>query len=74
MYAQTNFAGRVFMTHPTKAIYKMMLADFVKVSNICTVAAPVVAPCVFIYWFFVVCCCVLLLPACPLAVSQTMPR
>jgi cleavage and polyadenylation specificity factor subunit 3 len=28
---QTNFKGRVFMTHPTKAVYKWMLADFVKV-------------------------------------------
>ncbi|CAN6673696.1 endoribonuclease Ysh1p [Trichomonascus vanleenenianus] len=28
----TNFKGRVFMTHPTKAIYRWLLADFVKVS------------------------------------------
>ena len=31
---KTNFKGRVFMTHPTKAIYKWLLSDFVKVSNI----------------------------------------
>lgn len=30
-FSQTNFKGRVFMTHPTKAVYKWMLADFVKV-------------------------------------------
>lgn len=32
--AQTNFKGRVFMTHPTKSIYKLILQDFVKVSAI----------------------------------------
>ncbi|KAK5576936.1 hypothetical protein RB653_001873 [Dictyostelium firmibasis] len=31
---KTKFKGRVFMTHPTKAIYGMLLSDFVKVSNI----------------------------------------
>lgn len=31
---KTSFKGRVFMTHPTKAIYKMLLTDYVKVSNI----------------------------------------
>eukprot|EP00744_Colponema_vietnamica_P013021 GILI01018269.1.p1 GENE.GILI01018269.1~~GILI01018269.1.p1 ORF type:complete len:702 (-),score=178.30 GILI01018269.1:143-2035(-) len=31
---KTNFQGRVFMTHPTKAIYKLLLQDYVKVSNI----------------------------------------
>lgn len=31
---KTNFKGKVFMTHPTKAIYKWLLLDFVKVSNI----------------------------------------
>jgi len=31
---KSAFKGRVFMTHPTKAIYKMLLTDFVKVSNI----------------------------------------
>eukprot|EP00127_Corallochytrium_limacisporum_P004179 Clim_evm124s157 gene=Clim_evmTU124s157 len=31
---KTTFKGRVFMTHPTKAIYKWLLADYVRVSNI----------------------------------------
>ncbi|KAM9980602.1 hypothetical protein ACTFIY_002907 [Dictyostelium cf. discoideum] len=31
---KTKFKGRVFMTHPTKAIYGMLLSDYVKVSNI----------------------------------------
>jgi cleavage and polyadenylation specificity factor subunit 3 len=31
---KSTFKGRVFMTHPTKAIYKMLLTDYVKVSNI----------------------------------------
>ncbi|XP_004365619.2 CPSF3 protein [Capsaspora owczarzaki ATCC 30864] len=31
---KTNFKGRVFMTHPTKAIYKWMVADFIRVSNV----------------------------------------
>lgn len=30
----TNFRGRVFMTHPTKAIYRWLLNDFVKVTSI----------------------------------------
>ncbi|RKP11217.1 beta-lactamase-like protein [Piptocephalis cylindrospora] len=30
---KTDFSGRVFMTHPTKAIYKWLLSDYVKVSN-----------------------------------------
>lgn len=30
----TNFQGRVFMTHPTKAIYRWLLTDFVKVTSI----------------------------------------
>ncbi|CAB4038168.1 Hypothetical predicted protein, partial [Paramuricea clavata] len=30
---KTTFKGRVFMTHPTKAIYRWLLSDFVKVSN-----------------------------------------
>lgn len=30
----TNFKGRVFMTHPTKAIYRWLLNDFVKVTSI----------------------------------------
>lgn len=29
----TNFAGRIFMTHPTKAIFRTLLKDFVKVSR-----------------------------------------
>lgn len=29
----TNFRGRVFMTHPTKAIYRWLLSDFVRVSG-----------------------------------------
>lgn len=29
----TTFKGRVFMTHPTKAIYRWLLSDFVKVSS-----------------------------------------
>lgn len=31
---RTNFNGRVFMTHPTKAIYRWLLNDFVKVTSI----------------------------------------
>ncbi|KAG2178190.1 hypothetical protein INT43_003443 [Umbelopsis isabellina] len=31
---RTSFKGRVFMTHPTKAIYKWMLSDYIRVSNI----------------------------------------
>ncbi|KAK6934786.1 Zn-dependent metallo-hydrolase, RNA specificity domain [Dillenia turbinata] len=30
---KTTFRGRVFMTHATKAIYKLLLSDFVKVSK-----------------------------------------
>lgn len=30
----TNFTGRVFMTHATKAIYRWLLSDFVKVTSI----------------------------------------
>ncbi|ODV94451.1 hypothetical protein PACTADRAFT_86613 [Pachysolen tannophilus NRRL Y-2460] len=30
----TNFKGRVFMTHPTKAIYRWLLNDFVRVTMI----------------------------------------
>lgn len=30
---RTNFKGRVFMTHPTKAIYRWLLGDFVRVSS-----------------------------------------
>lgn len=31
---RTNFRGRVYMTHPTKAIYKWLLSDFVKVTGV----------------------------------------
>ncbi|WBW74299.1 mRNA cleavage and polyadenylation specificity factor complex endoribonuclease subunit Ysh1 [Schizosaccharomyces osmophilus] len=31
---KTNFKGRVFMTHPTKAVCKWLLSDYVKVSNV----------------------------------------
>lgn len=31
---KTDFKGRVFMTHPTKSIYKLILLDYVKVSSI----------------------------------------
>ena len=31
---KTTFQGRVFMTHPTKAIYRWLMKDFVKVTNI----------------------------------------
>ncbi|KAL2477604.1 Cleavage and polyadenylation specificity factor subunit 3-I [Forsythia ovata] len=30
----TTFKGRVFMTHATKAIYKLLLSDYVKVSKV----------------------------------------
>lgn len=31
---RTDFKGRVFMTHPTKAIYRWLLSDYVRVSAI----------------------------------------
>ncbi|GAB4848124.1 Cleavage and polyadenylation specificity factor subunit 3-I [Ancistrocladus abbreviatus] len=31
---KTTFKGRVFMTHATKAIYRLMLSDYVKVSKV----------------------------------------
>ncbi|GMY05125.1 cleavage and polyadenylation specificity factor subunit 3-I-like isoform X2 [Fagus crenata] len=31
---KTTFKGRVFMTYPTKAIYKLLLTDYVKVSKV----------------------------------------
>jgi len=31
---KTHFKGRVFMTHATKAIYRWLLSDYIKVSNI----------------------------------------
>ncbi|QDZ21096.1 subunit 3-I of mRNA cleavage and polyadenylation specificity factor [Chloropicon primus] len=33
---KTNFKGRVFMTHSTKAIYRLMLADFARVGKAAT--------------------------------------
>ncbi len=33
-YLQTTFKGRVFMTHATKAIYRLLLSDYVKVSKV----------------------------------------
>ncbi|XP_061563420.1 cleavage and polyadenylation specificity factor subunit 3-like [Cololabis saira] len=33
---KTSFKGRTFMTHATKAIYRWLLSDYVKVSNIST--------------------------------------
>ncbi|XP_063703757.1 cleavage and polyadenylation specificity factor 73 [Culicoides brevitarsis] len=33
---KTSFKGRCFMTHATKAIYRWMLSDYIKVSNIST--------------------------------------
>jgi cleavage and polyadenylation specificity factor subunit 3 len=30
---KTPFQGRVFMTHPTKAVYKMLVSDYVRVSS-----------------------------------------
>jgi hypothetical protein len=31
---QTAFKGKVYMTHATKAIYKLLLLDFVRVSKV----------------------------------------
>lgn len=33
---KTEFNGKCFMTHPTKAIYKLLLSDYVKVSHVNT--------------------------------------
>ncbi|XP_077293002.1 cleavage and polyadenylation specificity factor 73 [Arctopsyche grandis] len=33
---RTSFKGRVFMTHATKAIYRWLVSDYIKVSNIST--------------------------------------
>lgn len=38
---KTNFKGRVYMTHPTRAIYKWLLSDYVKIRF----AALILAPC-----------------------------
>ena len=32
--AKTNFKGRVYMTHPTKAIYRWLITDTVRVNNL----------------------------------------
>lgn len=37
---KTNYKGPVYMTHPTKAIYKWLLADYVKVSTVASASAP----------------------------------
>ncbi|KAF2069479.1 hypothetical protein CYY_009201 [Polysphondylium violaceum] len=37
---KTDFKGRVFMTHPTRSIYKLILSDYVKVSNISVDEVP----------------------------------
>ena len=37
--SKTNFAGKVYMTHPTKAIYKWMMQDSVRVQNTHTAAS-----------------------------------
>ena len=34
---QTTFKGRVFMTHATKAIYRWLLSDYIKVRYVCVV-------------------------------------
>eukprot|EP00210_Caulerpa_lentillifera_P007940 g7579.t1 len=33
LIGQSDFKGRLFMTHPTKAIYRTLLSDFLKVSQ-----------------------------------------
>jgi cleavage and polyadenylation specificity factor subunit 3 len=33
---KTEFAGKIYMTHPTKSIYNFVLQDFVKVSGVPT--------------------------------------
>lgn len=30
---KTSFRGRIYMTHPTKAIYKWLLSDYIRVTN-----------------------------------------
>ena len=37
---QTTFKGRVFMTHATKAIYRWLLSDYIKVRYVCVVILP----------------------------------
>lgn len=31
---RTTFKGRTFMTHPTRAIFKIIVLDYVRVSNV----------------------------------------
>ena len=33
-FKNTNFKGKCYMTHPTKAIYRWLLADFIRVSHL----------------------------------------
>ncbi|CAN0059358.1 unnamed protein product, partial [Phaeothamnion confervicola] len=33
---KTDFKGRIFMTHPTKAVMRMMLSDYIKIVNVST--------------------------------------
>ncbi|CAG8975209.1 hypothetical protein HYALB_00004270 [Hymenoscyphus albidus] len=37
---KTNFKGRVFMTHPTKAIYKWLVSDSIRVSGANSTSQP----------------------------------
>ncbi|CAD6506023.1 BgTH12-06955 [Blumeria graminis f. sp. triticale] len=39
--SKTNFKGRVFMTHPTKAIYKWLIQDSVRVGGASSTSQPV---------------------------------
>ncbi|POS85954.1 Metallo-hydrolase/oxidoreductase [Erysiphe pulchra] len=39
--SKTNFKGRVFMTHPTKAIYKWLIQDSVRVGGVSSTSQPV---------------------------------
>lgn len=41
--ARTNFKGAVYMTHPTKAIYRWLMQDSVRVQNTHTSAEPMTA-------------------------------
>ena len=38
--AKTNFQGRVFMTHPTKSIYKWLILDNIRVSLVLQESSP----------------------------------
>jgi len=33
LLSKTYFKGEVYMTHPTKAIYKLLLSDYVKITS-----------------------------------------